>query len=186
MPVRLNKALKELNVGINTVTEFLHKKGVALQDASPNAKITDEQYKMLMDAFGADKTKHEEIQKQMEKGRLERERQKMEKKQKQQEIYRLSSEPKQQFKVLGNINDLKSKAEEKKESTPVAAAEKPVVEKPQENVVVAETAAKSTDAVEKPTAGETATNVEVAAKTPIAEEKAEQPAAAEKAAGGAG
>ena len=87
MPVRLNKALKELNVGINTVTEFLHKKGVALQDASPNAKITDEQYKMLMDAFGADKTKHEEIQKQMEKGRLERERQKMEKKQKQQEIY---------------------------------------------------------------------------------------------------
>ena len=178
MPVRLNKALKELNVGINTVTEFLHKKGVALQDASPNAKITDEQYKMLMDAFGADKTKHEEIQKQMEKGRLERERQKMEKKQKQQEIYRLSSEPKQQFKVLGNINDLKSKAEEKKESTPVAAAEKPVVEKPQENVVVAETAAKSTDAVEKPNAGEAATNVEVAAKKPIAEEKAEQPAAA--------
>ena len=177
MPVRLNKALKELNVGINTVTEFLHKKGVALQDASPNAKITDEQYKMLMDAFGADKTKHEEIQKQMEKGRLERERQKMEKKQKQQEIYRLSSEPKQQFKVLGNINDLKSKAEEKKESTPVAAAEKPVVEKPQENVVVAETAAKSTDAVEKPNAGEAATNVEVAAKKPIAEEKAEQPAA---------
>ena len=178
MPVRLNKALKELNVGINTVTEFLHKKGVALQDASPNAKITDEQYKMLMDAFGADKTKHEEIQKQMEKGRLERERQKMEKKQKQQEIYRLSSEPKQQFKVLGNINDLKSKAEEKKESATVAAAEKPVVEKPQENVVVTETVAKSTDAVEKPNAGEAATNVEVAAKKPIAEEKAEQPAAA--------
>ena len=177
MPVRLNKALKELNVGINTVTEFLHKKGVALQDASPNAKITDEQYKMLMDAFGADKTKHEEIQKQMEKGRLERERQKMEKKQKQQEIYRLSSEPKQQFKVLGNINDLKSKPEEKKETATVAAAEKPVVEKPQENVVVDETAAKSTDAVEKPNAGEAATNVEVAAKKPIAEEKAEQPAA---------
>ncbi|MBQ9164343.1 MAG: translation initiation factor IF-2 [Bacteroidaceae bacterium] len=177
MPVRLNKALKELNVGINTVTEFLHKKGVALQDASPNAKITDEQYKMLMDAFGADKTKHEEIQKQMEKGRLERERQKMEKKQKQQEIYRLSSEPKQQFKVLGNINDLKSKAEEKKETATVAAAEKPVVEKPQENVVVTETVAKSTDAVEKPNVGEAATNVEVAAKKPIAEEKAEQPAA---------
>jgi len=79
---RLNKALRELNVGINTVAEFLQKKGKALQDASPNAKITDEQYKLLMDAFGADKTKHEEIQKQKERERQERERLKQEKRQK--------------------------------------------------------------------------------------------------------
>ena len=99
MAVRLNKALKELNVGINTVAEFLQKKGQALQDASPNAKITDEQYNMLMEAFGADKTKNEEIHKKMEKDRLAKERQKMEKKQK-QEIFRVSQEPKQQFKVM--------------------------------------------------------------------------------------
>lgn len=54
MAVRLNKALKELNVGINTVAEFLQKKGMALQDATPNAKITDEQYGLLKKEFGED------------------------------------------------------------------------------------------------------------------------------------
>ncbi len=112
---RLNKALKELNVGINTVAEFLQKKGKALQDASPNAKITDEQYKLLMDAFGADKTKHEEISKLRERERQEKERLKQEKRQKQETIFRTSSEPKQQFKVVGNIKDLQKKEEEKKE-----------------------------------------------------------------------
>ena len=115
MPVRLNKALKELNVGINTVAEFLQKKGKALQDASPNAKITDEQYKLLMDAFGADKTKHEEISKRRERERQEKERLKQEKRQKQETIFRTQSESKQQFKVVGNIKDLQKKEEEKKE-----------------------------------------------------------------------
>ena len=116
---RLNKALRELNVGINTVAEFLQKKGKALQDASPNAKITDEQYKLLMDAFGADKTKHEEIQKQKERERQERERLKQEKRQK-PEIFRAPSETKQQFKVVGNIKDLQQpKTEEKKEEEKV-------------------------------------------------------------------
>ena len=112
---RLNKALKELNVGINTVAEFLQKKGKALQDASPNAKITDEQYKLLMDAFGADKTKHEEINKLRERERQEKERLKQEKRQKQETIFRTQSESKQQFKVVGNIKDLQKKEEEKKE-----------------------------------------------------------------------
>ena len=51
---RLNKALKELNVGINTVAEFLQKKGKPLEDASINAKITDEQYDILLKEFGSD------------------------------------------------------------------------------------------------------------------------------------
>ena len=123
---RLNKALRELNVGINTVAEFLQKKGKALQDASPNAKITDEQYKLLMDAFGADKTKHEEIQKQKERERQERERLKQEKRQK-TEIFKAPSETKQQFKVVGNIKDLQTKKEETK---PVVS--KPVVDTPSE------------------------------------------------------
>ena len=130
MPVRLNKALKELNVGINTVAEFLQKKGKALEDASPNAKITDEQYGLLMAAFGADKNKHEEmkldIQKRKEKERIERDerREKMQKEKeeqqkKQSEIFRLNSERKQSFKVLGNINDLQqsTKAGNKSEVT---------------------------------------------------------------------
>ena len=121
MPVRLNKALKELNVGINTVAEFLQKKGKQLIDASPNAKITDEQYNLLTEAFGADKDKHEEIkqdiQKRKEKERQEkasiREKQKTEKNAaKKDGIFRLPSEGKQVFKVVGNINDVQSKTQD--------------------------------------------------------------------------
>ncbi len=166
MPVRLNKALKELNVGINTVAEFLQKKGHALQDASPNAKITDEQYKMLMEAFGADKTKHEEIQKHLEKGRLEKERLRQEKKQK-QEVFRVASEQKQQFKVLGNINDLKPKVEEpKKEEIP-----QPKVEAPVEIVEKVETAVATEEKVPEnpqPEPQETPVETALVATDPVA------------------
>ena len=119
MAVRLNKALKELNVGINTVAEFLQKKGQALEDASPNAKITDEQYNLLMSAFGDDKDKHAEIQqtiqarkdKEKQEAKERKEKAKKEKMEK-QEVFRLTSEKKiQQFKVVGNINDNKDKEE---------------------------------------------------------------------------
>lgn len=60
MGIRLNKILKELNVSINTVAEYLQKKGMALEDATPNAKISDEQYQALASAFGADKDKNQE------------------------------------------------------------------------------------------------------------------------------
>jgi len=132
MAVRLNKALKELNVGINTVAEFLQKKGMALEDASPNAKITDEQYNMLMNAFGDDKNKHAEIQQTIQL-RKEREKQeakerkekaRKEKEEKEQEIFRLKSEKKQQFKVVGNINDGKEEPAPKNEPAPAAEAPK--------------------------------------------------------------
>ncbi|MDR2815594.1 MAG: translation initiation factor IF-2 [Proteiniphilum sp.] len=54
MPVRLIKVSKNLNVGINTLVEFLHKKGIEIE-ANPNAKIEDEQYDILITEFGKDK-----------------------------------------------------------------------------------------------------------------------------------
>lgn len=54
MPVRLIKVSKNLNVGINTLVEFLHKKGIEIE-ANPNAKIEDEQYDLLISEFGKDK-----------------------------------------------------------------------------------------------------------------------------------
>lgn len=54
MPVRLIKVSKNLNVGINTLVEFLHKKGIEIE-ANPNAKIEDEQYDILIAEFGKDK-----------------------------------------------------------------------------------------------------------------------------------
>ena len=59
MPVRLTKALKELNVGLNTVVDFLQKKNMALdENVTPNTKISDEQYQLLVRAFGDDKAKN--------------------------------------------------------------------------------------------------------------------------------
>ena len=43
-----------MNVGITTVVEFLQKKGHAIE-ASPNAKITEEQYAILVKEFSTDK-----------------------------------------------------------------------------------------------------------------------------------
>jgi len=54
MTIRLNKVTRDLNVGITTVVEFLQKKGHAIE-ASPNAKITEEQYAILVKEFSTDK-----------------------------------------------------------------------------------------------------------------------------------
>ena len=148
MAVRLNKALKELNVGINTVAEFLQKKGMALEDASPNAKITDEQYEELNTAFGKDKDIHAEtkmdIQKRKEKERKEKderkEKERKEQEQKKQEVYRVNTEKKVQLKVVGSLNDSKPK---QKEEIAVAAPQKEepkteAVQKPEPAVEIRE------------------------------------------------
>ena len=54
MTIRLNKVTRDLNVGITTVVEFLQKKGYTIE-ASPNAKITEEQYAVLVKEFSTDK-----------------------------------------------------------------------------------------------------------------------------------
>ena len=178
---RLNKALRELNVGINTVAEFLQKKGKALQDASPNAKITDEQYKLLMDAFGADKTKHEEIQKQKERERQERERLKQEKRQK-PEIFRAPSETKQQFKVVGNIKDLQQpKTEEKKEEEKVQVTQpQPQTAKTAEEKTLPESKPETKPAVEAEQPKEASSAVATAEKEEKKEEKTVEPAVVAK------
>ena len=52
--IRLNKAAKELNVGIPTLVEYLAKKGHKV-DANPNARLTPEQYALLETAFQAER-----------------------------------------------------------------------------------------------------------------------------------
>ena len=54
MTIKLNKVTRDLNVGITTVVEFLQKKGYTIE-ASPNAKITEEQYAVLVKEFSTDK-----------------------------------------------------------------------------------------------------------------------------------
>ena len=47
---RLSKAAREFNVGISTIVEFLHKKGIEI-DSSPNAKIDPEVYDLLAEEY---------------------------------------------------------------------------------------------------------------------------------------
>ncbi len=54
MGVRLNKVLKEFNVGLQTVIDYLEKKGISIKN-DMNAKLTDEQYQIVKDEFGSDK-----------------------------------------------------------------------------------------------------------------------------------
>ena len=62
MSIRLNKVIKEFNVGLQTVVDFLGKKGFTI-NASPSEKISDEQYELLRKEFGADKVLRNEAEK---------------------------------------------------------------------------------------------------------------------------
>lgn len=53
MPIKLIQVQRKLNVGINTVVEFLHRKGYTVED-NPNTRISDEQYALLVKEFGKD------------------------------------------------------------------------------------------------------------------------------------
>ncbi len=154
MAVRLNKALKELNVGINTVAEFLQKKGLALQDATPNAKITDEQYALLQKEFGEDMKQNAETKQKIQNQKVKEQQEKKERQQAaREEKERLEKErlekekaaKKPQLKIVGNINDLKKEEPkpEKKAAPAPKKEEKPVAESPKPEVApVAEAEAK--------------------------------------------
>src|SRR5512145_1106319 len=59
---RLNKIARELNVGISTIVDFLHKKGVKI-DSNPNEKITSDQVDLLMKEFSTDLNAKKESEK---------------------------------------------------------------------------------------------------------------------------
>lgn len=58
MPIKLIQVQRKLKVGINTVVEFLHKKGYTVED-NPNTRISDEQYALLVKEFGKDLTERD-------------------------------------------------------------------------------------------------------------------------------
>ncbi len=55
MSIRLSKIAKELNVGVTTAVEFLHKKGHNIP-SDPNYKITDAEEDLLYQEFSKDKS----------------------------------------------------------------------------------------------------------------------------------
>ncbi|MDE7090177.1 MAG: hypothetical protein K2O53_00420, partial [Bacteroidales bacterium] len=59
--VRLSKAAKEFNIGVQTVIEFLGKKGHEI-DSNPNSKLTAEQYALLAKEYQSDKAVRQEAE----------------------------------------------------------------------------------------------------------------------------
>lgn len=52
--IRLGKAAQEFNVGVPTIVEFLHKKGIKV-DNTPNTKLAPEVYSLLMKEYQSEK-----------------------------------------------------------------------------------------------------------------------------------
>ena len=53
-PMRLSKAAREFNVGVNTITDFLNKKGFK-EDFSPNSKLTPDMESLLVAEYQSEK-----------------------------------------------------------------------------------------------------------------------------------
>src|SRR5690554_2393410 len=152
MPIRLIKVSKNLNVGINSLVEFLHKKGIEVE-ANPNAKIEDEQYDILIGEFGKDKNIRREATETREKmhrrdekretvaiegyelPEVQAPRKKPEKEMIETEI---PKEMKPQLNVVGSIDleNLGKKKSEPKHEEPQAVKEVPLPEQIKEQEII--------------------------------------------------
>ncbi|MBR2945367.1 MAG: translation initiation factor IF-2 [Bacteroidaceae bacterium] len=154
MSIRLSKVTKECNVGLQTVVEFLQKKGFGDVEATPNTKISEEQYEMLLKEFSPDKglrSQAAKLSQQRQENKENKKESSRSKQQKKAEIIKVEVEKVEGPKILGHI-DLNAPQKAK----PAPKAE-PAKETPkQEEVTVQEkpvTAEKET--VQKPEAVET-------------------------------
>ncbi len=74
MSIRLNKVTRDLNVGMATLVDFLQKKGHVVEN-NPNAKISEEEYEMLVKEFSQDKSLKLEAER-LVQGRINKDKQK--------------------------------------------------------------------------------------------------------------
>ena len=120
--IRLNKVLRELNISIDRVADFLESKGHTIEKR-PTTKISKDLYSLLCDEFQIDADKKiaskevvEAKNKEKEEIREKQERQQEDSIRPQSEIIKASSKV-VQFKKLGKI-DLEPKKENEKAKTP--------------------------------------------------------------------
>ena len=140
MSVRLNKALRELNIGIQTAVEFLEKKS-ELGEVKPELsfKLNDRQYAALVEAFKQDAAVRTEAEKLFQKKPKEKKRTAEPREASAEGL--LPSSGQQKYKVLGKI-DLDTLNKKPKpavsaapqpkttEAQAAAVSPEPVVEKP--------------------------------------------------------
>ena len=120
MSIRLNKALRELNIGLQTAVEFLEKrKQLGEVKPEPSFKLSDQQYKALTDAFSQDKAVRDQAEKLITKKTKDKKRAPEQQDSRAESL--LESSGQQQYKPLGKI-DLDNLG---KKPTAQSAANKP-------------------------------------------------------------
>ena len=158
MSIRLNKAIKDLNIGLQTAVDFLAKRPeLGEVKPEPSCKISDEQFAALSNAFAKDKEVRTQAEKLFQKKPKEHKERNSEHKeakpapqkpaepeQKKEEV---KTETRQQYKPLGKI-DLdaingkktgeKKKEIEKEESKPEVKVVEEKKEEPKPEVKVVE------------------------------------------------
>ena len=186
MSIRLNKALRELNIGLQTAVEFLEKrKELGEVKSEPSFKLNDEQYNALLEAFKQDADVRNKAELMSHKKQQDKKQAAEEKKQAAEDKKQTAeAQPKtksQTFNVIGKI-DLDSLNKKPKSPAPAATPASDntesktaaVSQKPEEKKAEPKVEAPKE---EKPVAKETP-KAEKPVAAPVAEEKEEKPAAA--------
>ncbi|NIJ44920.1 translation initiation factor IF-2 [Wenyingzhuangia heitensis] len=148
--LRLNKVLRELNISLDRAVEHLSAKGHEIE-ARPTAKISNQEYQILLDGFQTDAQKKavsvevgEEKRKEKEELRLAQEEKKRKEEEERNRILKAKAE-KLEVKTVGKIDLNKPKEEVKATpvTPPVVKEEKtPEVETPKEPEVIKASAPK--------------------------------------------
>ncbi len=115
MSIRLNKVIKEFNVGLQTVVDFLTTKGFEVK-ASPSEKISDAQYDLLRQEFGADRDLRTEAEKMIQnrqKGKIQKEKKASRKDVATEIKTEIPTELRPKVKVMGTIDLNQKKADDK-------------------------------------------------------------------------
>ena len=147
MKIRLSRVTKECNVGLQTIVEFLEKKGITV-DATPNAAINEEQYEMLKKEYGADQALRDKADKERQIRQQERKNTAKEKRNAPQEIKTQIPEDMRPKVVTKGHIDLNAKPQPAPQPTPAqtektgAVTENPV-SRPENPNAAAEKAAAS-------------------------------------------
>ena len=177
MSIRLNKAIRELNIGLQTAVEFLEsKKNLGEITADQNFKLNDEQYRALVEAFKQDAEVRNEAEKLFQKKPKEKKHAPEQKAQHTESLLEKSGI--QQFKPVGKI-DLDKLGKHASATKSAAPVEKKAPE-PKAAAVSQEPKKESEPAapkVEKPAAPKAEAPKETPKAAKPAEVKVEKPAA---------
>ena len=177
MSIRLNKAIRELNIGLQTAVDFLEKKKLGEVKGDLNFKLSDEQYDALVEEFKSDKDVKNNAARLFQKKPKEK---KPTEPKPEPKVESLVDQHRPKLKTVGKIdlNEVGKKPAEKKVEKPVEVEQPAVEEEPkkvekEEPVVTTETVVPVEDNVVEESAVETEPATTETTK-PAAEEKPSQ------------